>query len=89
MGKKIFQSHVIFQANSYGITFSVSLEHLDRKPVRIMKTYVCCMSGINGNTKEIFTVYVQAIRNAIELFACVFFSFDVDINIKDMKNSCS
>ena len=47
------------------------------------------MSGLNENTKELCTVYVQAILNSILLFSCVFLSFDVDINMKDMKNICS
>jgi hypothetical protein len=47
------------------------------------------VSGLNENTKELFTVYVQAMRNLIELFACVFLSFDMDIGIKNVKNTPS
>jgi hypothetical protein len=89
MEKRLFQRHVIGQAYRIGITLSLSLEHLDRKPVRIMETYFRTMSGLNENTKELCTVYVQTKRKSIELFASVFLSFVMDINIKDMKNICS
>jgi hypothetical protein len=54
-----------------------------------MKTYIRSMSGLNENTKELRTVQVHAILNSIELFVCVFISFFVAINIKDMNNICS
>ena len=63
--RNLFQRHVTVRANRNGITLPLSLEHLDRKPVRIMKKYLRSMAGLNENTKELCTVHVQALRNSV------------------------
>jgi hypothetical protein len=42
---------------------SLSQENLDRQPVRFVKTYVRCASGLKVNTKELCTVYKGGPKN--------------------------
>jgi len=56
--RNLFQRHVSGRANRNGITLPLSLEHLDRKPVRIMKKNISAVWQASTRTRRNFALYM-------------------------------